>query len=84
MLTERMKELVKRYELNKKVRVNRAGCLDACAYGPSMVVYPEAVWYGRVELPEVDEIFQDHILNGRPVKRLMIDFAIPGEVWKVE
>src|SRR6185437_15230089 len=27
------------------VRVNAAGCLDRCELGPTMVIYPEGVWY---------------------------------------
>ena len=59
--------------LRGRVRVNSAGCLDQCAIGPSIVVYPEAVWYGRVTLEDADEIFEEHVLNGRPVERLRVD-----------
>jgi hypothetical protein len=27
------------------VRVNMAGCLDRCEFGPAMVIYPEGIWY---------------------------------------
>jgi (2Fe-2S) ferredoxin len=55
-----------------KVRVNAAGCLDQCAHGPTVVVYPEAVWYGRVSLEDVDEIVREHLVGGRPVERLRL------------
>ena len=32
----------------KRVRANMSGCLDQCEHGPTVVVYPDAVWYGRV------------------------------------
>jgi NADH:ubiquinone oxidoreductase subunit E len=32
-----------------KVRVNQAGCLDRCAEGPVIVVYPEEVGYTYVD-----------------------------------
>ncbi len=54
------------------VRANKAGCLDQCEHGPTVVVYPEAVWYGHVTLADVDEIVQAHILDGKPVQRLQI------------
>ena len=38
-----------------KVRVNKAGCLDRCAGGPVVVVYPEAVWYTYVDKDDIDE-----------------------------
>ena len=56
--------------LKGRVRVNSAGCLDQCAHGVTVVVYPEAVWYGGVTLADVDAIVKDHLLGGRPVERL--------------
>ena len=29
----------------KDIRVNQSGCLERCEMGPSMVIYPEGVWY---------------------------------------
>ena len=59
--------------LKGKVRINKAGCLDQCAQGCSMVVYPEGVWYGRVTMDDVDEIVQSHLIDGVPVERLRTD-----------
>jgi (2Fe-2S) ferredoxin len=56
----------------KKVRINNAGCLDRCELGPTVVVYPEGVWYGKVTLDDVDEIVDAHIVGGRPVERLLM------------
>jgi (2Fe-2S) ferredoxin len=58
--------------LKGRVRVNAAGCLDRCAEGATVVVYPEAVWYGHVTLEDVDEIVREHLVGGRPVERLRI------------
>jgi (2Fe-2S) ferredoxin len=54
------------------VRANKAGCLDQCEIGPTVVVYPEAVWYGHVTPADVDEIIESHIIGGQPVERLII------------
>jgi len=55
-----------------KCRINQAGCLERCELGPTMVIYPEGVWY-RIETPgDVDEILNEHIQNGRRVERLMM------------
>lgn len=56
-----------------KVRINNAGCLDRCEFGPVMVVYPEAIWYSYVDEADLDEIIESHLQKGQPVKRLMID-----------
>ena len=54
------------------VRPNKSGCLDQCEHGPTVVVYPEAVWYGHVTLADVAEIVDSHILGNRPLERLRI------------
>src|SRR5271154_6979134 len=58
--------------LKGKVRANQSGCLDQCEHGPNIVVYPEAVWYGRVTEADVDEIIDSHIVSGKAVERLML------------
>ncbi|MEO8085472.1 MAG: (2Fe-2S) ferredoxin domain-containing protein [Bacteroidota bacterium] len=75
-------ELVKAFKksLNDKgmkgtIRAQRSGCLDACDFGPSMVVYPEGIYYGGVQLTDVEEIVNEHLLHNRPVSRLQIDFS---------
>jgi (2Fe-2S) ferredoxin len=54
------------------VRINKAGCLDQCEHGPTVVVYPEAVWYGNVKPEDAAEIVQEHLVSGRPVERLRL------------
>lgn len=71
-IRERLKSLAARHGLKGRVRVNAAGCLDQCEHGVTVVVYPEAVWYGLVTPADVDELFESHILNGVPVIRLML------------
>ena len=60
--------------LKGKVRVNKAGCLDACQYGPSMVIYPDEVWYSPKTAADMEEILTEHVLNDRVVERLTIKF----------
>jgi (2Fe-2S) ferredoxin len=55
------------------VRINSAGCLDRCESGPVMVVYPAGTWYTYVDREDVEEIIQEHLVNGRPVPRLQLD-----------
>ncbi len=55
-----------------KIRVNKAGCLDRCADGPVMVVYPQGVWYTMVDVDDVEEIIQSHLIAGRLVERLQL------------
>jgi len=54
------------------VRINASGCLDRCELGPTMVIYPEGVWYNYRTPEDVDEILRVHVIQGGRVKRLML------------
>jgi len=67
-----LKSAAGRHGLGDRVRVNKAGCLDQCEHGPTVVVYPDAVWYGFVKPEDAEEIVVAHLVGGRPVARLML------------
>ncbi|MBI2711461.1 MAG: (2Fe-2S) ferredoxin domain-containing protein [Bdellovibrio sp.] len=68
------KEIAKK-GIVSEVRAQKAGCLDICEFGPSVVVYPEGVWYGHVTAADVTEIVESHLIGGNPIERL----KIPGK-----
>ena len=74
-LVQGFKEELAKRGLLGQVRAQQAGCLDACEFGASMVVYPENVWYGGVRQEDIAEIIEDHIVGGKPLERL----RIPGK-----
>ena len=67
----RFKEQVKVKGLKPQIRAQKAGCLDTCEEGVSVVVYPEATWYAKVTIDDVDEIVERHLLQGQIVDRLL-------------
>ena len=71
-LHARLQQLVKAAGLGGKVRINKSGCLDQCEHGPTVVVYPEAVWYGNVRPEDAEAIVEEHLVGGRPVERLRV------------
>ena len=71
-LVNALKDELKEKGLNLEIRAQKAGCLDVCAFGPSMVVYPEGVFYGNVELSDIPEIVESHLANDKVVERLVI------------
>lgn len=73
-IREALKAELKRRGL-KDIRANSSGCLDSCAQGPTIVVYPEGVWYGHVRVEDVPEIVEEHLVGGRPVERLRLRWA---------
>ena len=43
-LVKEYKKQVKAKNLSSSVRAQRTGCLDACEFGPSLVIYPEGIF----------------------------------------
>ena len=54
-----------------EARVCTSSCLDQCDTGVTVLVEPDHFFYGHVTAAEVPEIV-DGLVNGQPVKRLMI------------
>ena len=57
--------------LTEEVKVVKTGCFGLCALGPVVIVYPEGSFYSRVKAEDVKEIVDEHLLQGRIVKRLL-------------
>ena len=66
-----MGEMEKR-NLFETIMVTGTFCMGPCDKGPSVVVYPEGVWYGQVKPEDVAEIFDSHLEKDQPVERLRI------------
>ncbi len=71
-LQEVFKKEIHRRGLKNKVRANKAGCLDQCAKGPAVVIYPDGIWYSVRTEADIIEIIDKHIEKGEVVKRLLI------------
>jgi (2Fe-2S) ferredoxin len=71
-LRDYMKDRAKAMGLGR-VRINQSGCLDRCELGPSVVIYPEGVWYRCSTRDDVDAVLETHIRDGNRVERLMMD-----------
>ena len=67
---ELLKELAAE-ALDKEIKVVVTGCIGTCDLGPLLVVYPEGVFYQKVNPEDIKEIVSEHLLKGRPVERLM-------------
>ena len=56
----------------RQIRVNHTGCLNRCELGPTMVIYPEGVWYSCKTEEDIDEVLRAHVMGGRLVERLLL------------
>jgi (2Fe-2S) ferredoxin len=73
-LRNRFKAELKRRNLGPLVRANQSGCLDQCELGPTVVIYPQGIWYGHVQPDDVPRILDETVIGGRVLE----DLLIPG------
>jgi (2Fe-2S) ferredoxin len=75
---QRMKDEIDARGWHRIVRASKAGCLDQCATGTTVVIYPDDIWYQGVTVDDVSEIL-DGLARGTVVERLRLpDEKITG------
>ena len=67
-------EVVAELGLEDRVSVTGATCLGPCDNGPTVVVYPEGIWYRGVVPADAAEIARSHARDGKPVERLLFEW----------
>ena len=70
-IIDRFNELIKEKGLEDKVTCNIVGCFGFCSQGPFVKVFPEETLYTKVQVKDVEEIFEKDILNNQIVERLL-------------
>jgi len=74
-LQKKLEEELKLKGLEEEIKIVQTGCFGLCALGPIMIVYPEGTFYSRVEVDDIPEIVEEHLLKGRIVERLVYNDA---------
>lgn len=67
---------------DKENRVRKTGCCGRCSSGPWVIVMPYGYFYCEVKPEDVKEIYEETILKGRKVERLL--FTDPVTSQKVD
>ena len=73
-----LKALVHDEGLQGDIRITKSGCFGQCGNGPMAVMWPDNVWYHKLKLEDVPELFESHVKKGEPVERLRYRPAKPG------
>lgn len=71
-LVAEFKKQLKDLNVNLKTRANKSGCLGICDFGPTVAIYPDGTFYVGVKKDDVKEIIESHIINKKPVERLLL------------
>ncbi|KPK71851.1 hydrogenase [candidate division WOR_3 bacterium SM23_60] len=68
---------IAQHQLQKEVRIISTGCNGFCERGPIVVVQPDGIFYQRLKKEDVPHLVEEHLIKGRPVKKLM--YVPPAE-----
>lgn len=55
--------------IQQQVEVVRTGCFGLCELGPVVIVYPEGIFYSRVEVQDIPKLVETHLLQGKPYEK---------------
>jgi len=69
-IINKFKNEFKKHNIENEIEVVRTGCLGLCDLGPIVIIYPEGTFYSKVKVEDVSEIVEEHLVNGRVVKRI--------------
>jgi NADH:ubiquinone oxidoreductase subunit F (NADH-binding)/(2Fe-2S) ferredoxin len=72
-IIENFQRLIDKHQMGQVVKTSIAGCFGFCEKGPIVKVFPDNVFYVEVTPDDTVEIFEQHILQGRTVNRLLYE-----------
>ncbi len=81
-IVDRLKEELAARGLENEVNVITTGCFGLCALGPILVIYPEGSFYSMVNIDDIPEIVEEHLLKGRIVTRLLYQETVEEDTIK--
>ena len=70
-LLKEFREEVQRRNLGEDIYVTKTGCTSQHHCGPTVIIYPDGVWYKEVKVGDVAEIIEEHLVKGKIVERLL-------------
>ena len=70
-LLKEFRDEVQRRNLGEDIYVTKTGCTSQHHCGPTVIIYPDGVWYKEVKVGDVAEIIEEHLVKGKIVERLL-------------
>jgi NADH:ubiquinone oxidoreductase subunit F (NADH-binding)/(2Fe-2S) ferredoxin/Pyruvate/2-oxoacid:ferredoxin oxidoreductase delta subunit len=70
-IKEALEKEIQKRKLQDEVLVIATGCNGFCERGPILMVHPDGVFYQQLRVGDVPFLVEEHLLKGRPVKKLM-------------
>ena len=74
---EALEKEIKKHNLQNEVQIVPTGCNGFCERGPIVMLQPDGIFYQLLKVEDVPLLVEEHLLKGRPVKKLM--YVPPAE-----
>lgn len=78
-LYEALQKEVEKVGKSDEVQIIRTGCFGLCALGPIMIIYPEGSFYSMLDINNIPDIIQKHIVEGTPAKEYLYEGTLDGD-----
>jgi NADH-quinone oxidoreductase subunit F len=76
---EVFQQYLNRHNLKKKTTLKFTGCLGLCERGPVVIIFPQGIFYQKVQESDVEEIIEKTFLKGEIIERLLYQDPVNGE-----
>jgi NADH:ubiquinone oxidoreductase subunit F (NADH-binding)/(2Fe-2S) ferredoxin/NAD-dependent dihydropyrimidine dehydrogenase PreA subunit len=73
-----LEQEVSNHGIQEHVEVVRTGCFGLCELGPVVIVYPEGIFYSCVEVKDIPDLVEQHLLNGKPYEKKIYEKTKQG------
>jgi len=76
---EALEKVIKKENLEKKVRIKVSGCHGFCEAEPNIIIKPQEIFYQKVQAKDANDIILQTVLKGKIVDRLLYQDPARGE-----
>ena len=76
---EALEEEIKKQGLEGKVDIKKTGCLGFCEQGPRIVIYPQEVYYYKVQVADVPQIVSQTLIRKEIIDHLLYTDSRTGK-----
>jgi NADH:ubiquinone oxidoreductase subunit F (NADH-binding)/(2Fe-2S) ferredoxin/NAD-dependent dihydropyrimidine dehydrogenase PreA subunit len=73
LLLEALQRELRERGAEGEAQIVRTGCFGLCEKGPIVKILPDETFYVHVKPEDAADIVAEHVIKGRPVKRLLYD-----------
>lgn len=78
-IKQRLLDLIVRDGKENEIEVVGTGCFGLCEAGPIVIVRPGDTFYYRLDVEDIDRIYESHLLGGEPVRDLIYPESITDD-----